>query len=279
MPRLINAGQLAERLQRNDRSRIVIIDCRADLFDASAGFRAYCDGHLPGARFIDLATDLADPAGIDGRHPLPERERFRNVLECIGVSNSSIVVAYDDSGCTYAARLWWMIRWMGHANVCVLNGGFSAWLRDYPVDIEAPEVISGHFEIGPPLTKQLTRADVESYDGLLLDARSRDRFDGKHEPVDHTAGHIPGARCHPYTDNLTQEGSIRLDFDHLQKYRTATSIACYCGSGVTAAHNVLVFTEAGFDEPALYAGSWSEWIEHPNADQNRKHYLNSLEQT
>lgn len=248
-----------------DQQACIVVDCRADLEEQELGFRLYLEGHIPGARFASLDSDMADVPGSRGRHPLPEKHAFAETLENFGVSNESLVVTYDERNSMYASRFWWMVRWLGHERVRVLNGGFSAWTRaELPVETSVPSPKRASFEINAPLTRQVTVDEVKAFDGLLLDARAEDRFHGMNESIDHTAGHIPGATCSPFMKNLDSAGKFLHTFDRFEGLAENADVVCYCGSGVSATHNILALLLSGHEEPALYPGSWSEWIEDPN---------------
>ncbi len=232
-------------------------------------FRA---AHLPGARFVDLDTDLAAPPGPGGRHPLPTAEAFQAAMRRLGVGDDSSVVVYDDRDASVAGRLWWMLRHWGHRDVRVLDGGIAAWVRaGRPTEAGDPvPVPAGNFTAGPPRDDLLTADDVPVFlkDGVLLDARLGPRFRGEVEPLDPVAGHIPGAVSAPTFDNSDADG-LFLPPERLRERFAALGVtadrpvAAYCGSGVTAAHEVIALELAGFS-PRLYAGSWSDWITDPD---------------
>lgn len=246
----------------------IIFDCRSSLADRMAGRRAYATAHLPGARFADLEQDLSSEPGSGGRHPLPERSRFAGWLAANGVNSDSRVVCYDQNSGAFAARLWWLVRWAGHENVAVLDGGLDAWrAAGLPLTDEIPAVTAGDFTLSEPLTRQVSAGELHQDHRTLLDARERTRYLGESEPIDPVAGHIPGALCAPFADNLSA-GRFRSAADLNARFRdlgieTDSDVVCYCGSGVTAAHNILALRLAGYREPALYPGSWSEWITDP----------------
>jgi thiosulfate/3-mercaptopyruvate sulfurtransferase len=255
-----------------DKSHIVF-DCRFSLLDKPAGRRAWETGHIPGARFADLERDLSSPAGKGGRHPLPDREalaaRFRNW----GVNNDSRLVCYDQASGALAGRFWWLARWLGHESVRVLDGGLDAWIAaGLPTDREAVDPAAGTFQTRAPLTRVVSVAEVAGADSpgaklKLLDAREAARYRGDQEPIDPVAGHIPGAISAPFSDNLAagrfkSRAELRARFAALG-IDPKQEIVSYCGSGVTATHNILALRLAGFPEPALYPGSWSEWITDP----------------
>lgn len=273
---LIEVAELARRVE--DRpigdQQVRILDCRASLADPQAGRRAYAAGHIPGAMFADLNGDLSGPiVPGSGRHPLPDRDRFVARLRAWGVDATSQIVAYDADSGAFAARLWWLARWLGHRRVAVLNGGYAAWCR-------AGEALSAaaplpprltEFVPAPPLTKTVTVAGIlaATQATLLIDARSAARFRGEEEPIDPVAGHIPGAHCLPFDGNLGPDGRFKSAAELALRFQSlgprGREVTCYCGSGVTACHNLLAYSHAGLGEGALYAGSWSEWI----ADRSR----------
>ncbi|GAB3669905.1 sulfurtransferase [Actinocorallia lasiicapitis] len=247
----------------------VILDVRWHLA-GPPGIEAYRAGHLPGAVFVDLDHDLAGPPGAGGRHPLPSAGRFQEAMRAAGVGDDTPVVVYDDADATSAARAWWCLRYFGHERVRVLDGGFRAWRESgLPVETEVPEPVPGTFTARPGTLPVLDGpgAAVLAKAGVLLDARAAERFRGEHEPVDAKAGHIPGAVSAPTLGNVGVDGRflppplLRDRFAALGA-TDAADVAVYCGSGVTAAHEVLALTLAGVPS-ALYPGSWSDWITDP----------------
>lgn len=244
----------------------VVVDCRADLNDHELGLRQYHEGHIPSAIHAHLETDLSGTPGLRGRHPLPTRVNFWGFIRSIGISNDTHVVAYDERHGSYATRFWWLMRWLGHSHTKVLNGGMDAWRRqDMPQTQTILEAENGTYSLRSPLTKQIDMTDIDGSKQIIVDARTLDRFKGLNEPIDHTAGHIPDAICLPFQENLDDEGNFKQNhnrFAHLDQ--TEKPIVCYCGSGVSATHNIFAILLAGLPEPALYPGSWSEWIEHPD---------------
>lgn len=233
-------------------------------------YRAYLDGHIPGAAFVDLDRQLADPPSDRGRHPLPSRERFTAEMRRVGVSPTRPVVVYDAANSTAAARAWWLLRYFGHPRVAVLDGGLAAWTAaGGPLESGEGPREQGDFVARPgamPTVDAFEVAEVAN-DGVLLDARASDRFRGLVEPIDPVAGHIPGARNRPTTENVDSSGrfleraTLRVAFDRLG-VREGIPVAAYCGSGVTATHELLALAVAGL-RGALYPGSWSEWITDP----------------
>lgn len=268
MQHLISVDELTRQ------SDAVIIDCRADLLDKSLGRRSYQAGHIPGAQFADLETELASPPGQGGRHPLPARTALLDNLRRWGVNNDSLVVCYDATSGAFAARLWWLCRWLGHDRVSVLDGGLAAWsAAGQPLSAAIPEPALGNITESEPLTRVCPVEQVLDPGHQLIDARDEVRFRGESEPIDPVAGHIPGAICAPFTGNLSADPATSAHFKSSAALAMrfgelgidpATDLVCYCGSGVTAAHNILALLIAGYPEPALYAGSWSEWITDAN---------------
>lgn len=256
---LISVDGLHARLGDAD---LRIADSRSDLLDPDLGMRQYLDSHIPGAFFVSLEKDLSDPPGSRGRHPLPTRERFVASLGQWGITNDSHVVVYDAGNAMFSCRMWWMLRWLGHERVSVLDGGFAAWLdAGYETSSDIPVPVQSTFAMGQPLTKTATADEVANHGGVLLDARTEDRFHGMNETMDHTAGHIPGAVCSPFPENLGPDGKFTRDPAKFANVAKEAKVICYCGSGVTATNNILALVVAGYDEPILYPGSWSEWIE------------------
>ena len=260
---------------------LLLFDCRFDLADTTAGARAYAEGHLPGAIYLHLDDDLSAPRDgrppRNGRHPLPSREAFAQRLAGLGCHDGLPVVAYDASGGMVAARLWWMLRWLGHTTVQMLDGGLPAWeaaggaLQGGPVPARAP----GRLSLRPPLVQAVDFATLRAGLGqgarLIVDARSPERFRGEGEVLDPVGGHIPGAVNRWFRDNLSPAGTfkppeqLRSEWLALMAGRAPTDLVQQCGSGVTACHNLLALEAAGLGGSALYAGSWSEWCVQTNA--------------
>ena len=269
---LISVETLAAHL---DDPGWVICDCRHDLADTEAGRRAYGTAHIPGARFVHLDEDLSGAkTGSNGRHPLPDPARFARRAGSLGIGDSKQVVAYDASGGYYAARLWWMLRWLGHDAAAVLDGGWEAWVGSgHPVTAQPPQVEPGKFtaRLRPDLA--LDAGSVAAALGAarprLLDARSPDRFRGENETLDPVAGHIPGAANRFFKNNLDADGRfkpaalLRQEYVELLGTSAPAEVAHYCGSGVTACHNLLAMEAAGLPGSRLYPGSWSEWVSDP----------------
>jgi len=253
---------------------LALVDTSFDLADTEAGRRAWGFGHLPGSIYTHLDEDLSGrKTGSNGRHPLPERADFARTLGRLGITPATTVIAFDAQGGVYAARLWWLLRWMGHEAVAVLDGGIAAWeraggtlVRDEPgVRAAAP------YADRTPLTRQLDAATVRRELGRLrvLDARAAERFRGEVEPLDPVAGHIPGALNRFHRANLEKDGTfktpdrLRAELAPLLGPEGTAGFAHQCGSGVTACHNLLAMEVAGLPGSALYPGSWSEWSADP----------------
>jgi thiosulfate/3-mercaptopyruvate sulfurtransferase len=283
---LMTPRQLAARLDDPD---LAIFDCRFDLARPHWGSEAYAAGRIPRARYAHLERDLSGPASPStGRHPLPEASGLATWLGRCGVDAQVQVVAYDQGPGAYAARLWWLLRWLGHARVAVLDGGLSAWqqeklpLESGPIAVKGAGAHPGpavrHFEPRPDETMVVSTAELEGMIGagqlaaaevVLVDARSADRFAGRNETIDPVAGHVPGARNHPFTDNVDSagrfldRGTLRERFAKTLEGVPPDEAIFMCGSGVTACHDLLAMEVAALRGARLYAGSWSEWIRDP----------------
>ena len=280
---LIEPSELAAHMQ--DRNWAVL-DCRFDLSRPEAGASAYAQGHIPDAIYAHLERDLSGPVTpSSGRHPLPAREAFAVTLGGWGIDADVQVVAYDQANGAYASRLWWLLRWVGHARAAVLNGGFAAWQQaGLPVSQQTGVREQREFNVQLPrasvvttvqLEDLLASAQLSSAGRILVDARSADRFAGQNESIDPVAGHVPGARNHPFQQNVDTQGrflpaaTLRAKWlETLRGKDPATAIAM-CGSGVTACHNLLALEIAGLSGAHLYAGSWSEWIRDPRRPVER----------
>jgi thiosulfate/3-mercaptopyruvate sulfurtransferase len=266
---LVSATALAAELGGSPRP--VILDVRWRL-SGPPGIDSYREGHLPGAVFIDLDHDLSGPPGPGGRHPLPDTAVFERAMRAAGVSRRSRVVVYDDADAMAAARAWWNLRYYGHQDVRVLDGGYRGWLAaGLPVTagLAAPAPQPGDFTARPGRMPVLDApsAQATARSGLLLDARSAERFRGENEHVDPVAGHIPGAVSAPTAGNVNADGTFRQAAELATRFaalgvRPDRPVGAYCGSGVTAAHEVLALALAGLPA-ALYVGSWSNWITDP----------------
>lgn len=240
---------------------VTLLDVRYRL-GGPPGPGLYAEGHMPGAVFCNLDTDLADPPGAGGRHPLPSAERFQAAMRRLGVSNGRRVVVYDDAGNLFAARAWWALRYFGHQDVRVLDGGLQG-----PLVKDEPVVAEGDFTASPGGMPVLTadEAAALAQTGTLLDARAANRYRGEIEPIDPVAGHIPGAVNAPTTENVGEDGRFLAPAVLAGRFAglgVQGQVGAYCGSGVTAAHEVLALAVAGIPA-ALYVGSWSHWITDP----------------
>jgi thiosulfate/3-mercaptopyruvate sulfurtransferase len=269
---LISVAQLHDRL--GDPATIVF-DCRHDLMQPEKGAQAYAESHVPGARFAHSDRDLSGPkTGRTGRHPLPDPAALMTWLGGNGVDADKQVVAYDYAGGASATRLWWMLRWLGHRAVAVLDGGWEAWVAaKAPVTAEPPRIAKTTFT-GAPEPISVDVGFVRSHLGdpavTVLDARAPERYRGETEPIDPVAGHIPGALNRLYKNNLDAGGRfktaqlLRAEFDALLAGRAPGQIVHQCGSGVSACHNILAMEIAGLPGSRLYPGSWSEWCADPS---------------
>jgi thiosulfate/3-mercaptopyruvate sulfurtransferase len=267
---IVPAQALAAQLDNPDW---VIVDTRFDLKDPDAGRRAYEAAHIPGAHYAHLDDDLAGPVRADsGRHPLPDPAALTARFDAWGVGDGVQLVAYDDNTGAIAARLWWLVRWLGHDAVAVLDGGLTAWRAAGLPLTAGPAVARRSRSFAPRVRKGMDIGVDALVSGLaadellLVDARAAARFRGETEPIDARAGHVPGAINEPFQENLGPDGRF-LDRDLLEARYTAllagrdpVSTVCMCGSGVTACHNLLALEHAGIHGARLYVGSWSEWI-------------------
>ncbi len=279
---LITTGELAPNLADPNWA---IVDCRFSLADPERGRRDYAQAHIPGAIYAHLNEDLSGPImpGVTGRHPLPAIELATERFSGWGIDRQAQVVAYDDSGSSMAARLWWLLHWLGHDAVAVLDGGWPKWKDEALPTSDVAALRSARQFVPHPRSELLiTTEEVEaSVQGAnspgasvrpafkLFDSRTADRYRGENETIDPIAGHIPGAISAPYPHNLNSDGSFRAHEELRARFATllgntpAEQTAFYCGSGVTAAQNILALKHAGLGEAKLYAGSWSEWITDP----------------
>ncbi len=274
----INTLVTTEDLERHiEDPDWVVFDCRFTLNDPEAGRRAYLEGHIPGARYAHLDEDLSGPVlpGRTGRHPLPEPQALAERLYHWGVGVNRQVVVYDDSFGSMAARMWWLLRWLGHPAVALLDGGYPKWKRERRALTSAlPEPHKGNCVCLPEPSQIVTADEVlqasQTGDEILIDARPERRFSGEYEPLDPVAGHVPGAINWDLEDNLDIDGTflppeaLRENYQALLKGRPAWKAIHMCGSGVTACHNVLAMEIAGLPGARLYPGSWSEWITDPS---------------
>jgi thiosulfate/3-mercaptopyruvate sulfurtransferase len=279
---LIDAAALQARLRE-----IVVLDCRFDLAAPDAGRAAYRRGHIPAARYLDLNRDLSSPVSAStGRHPLPDPQRLLGRLIAFGIGPDTPTVAYDESNGSFAARAWWLLRWLGARNAAVLDGGLKAWTSRQgtletgePSDGDAaPAEARARAEwasVPPPdpgaavVTGEELERLLENPGRLLVDARAPERFSGAVEPIDPVAGHVPGALNHPFAENLREDGRFLPPQELKERWlrrlggKDPRDVIAMCGSGVTACHNLLALELAGLSGAKLYAGSWSEWIRDP----------------
>jgi len=287
---LISAEQLQALMA--EEARLMVFDCTFDLMKPEAGAQQYRAAHIPGAVYANLDTALSAKHGVagahgvvvakeegppasGGRHPLPSREKFAAWLSGAGFANDMQAVVYDRNGANYCGRLWWMLKWMGHDAVAVLDGGLQAWQAagGAVTDREEPSHFQSNFVTGEPLMRlvdtKTVAARLAQPDQTLIDARAPQRYRGEVEPLDPIAGHIPGALNRPFSENLGPDGKfkpaaqLRAEFESLLAGREPSTVVHQCGSGVSAVPNLLAMQVAGLGPTALYAGSWSEWSNTP----------------
>lgn len=263
---IININELNDLLGQKS---LVVVDSRASLADKEGGRNAYLKSHIPNAFYAHLEEDLSGEiiAGKTGRHPFPSVEKFAKFCSSLGIDSTKQVVVYDDSHGGIAVRLWFMLRWLGHENVAVLNGGWKAWTSaNLPTNANIPEVQSADFQANP--NNDLLRsakdiqANIEEPKFTLIDAREGGRYRGEFEPIDPIAGHIPTALSFPFLENL-DENHFFINKEKIEKRFESVmdkDLVIYCGSGVTACHNILALTHIGKKNVKLYPGSWSEWV-------------------
>lgn len=269
---LIDAATLGAQLGRED---LVLFDCRFDLGNVHWGEAEYAAGHLPGAFYLHLDRDLSGAiTPASGRHPLPDPETFARRMAALGVGPGSQVVAYDQGNGAYAARLWWLLRWIGFRDVAALDGGIAAW-RAAALPLEtavrepAPQVLPVVVNHDAWVSSERVNELRQRPQSLLVDARGAERFAGRNETLDPVAGHVPGARNQPFLSNLGSDGKflgaalLRRQWQTVLGSLPPTAVVAMCGSGVTACHNLLALEHAGLPGGRLYAGSWSEWIRDP----------------
>lgn len=271
---LISVNELSAQ---GDGSILRVCDCRFLLTQPDAGRAQYLTSHIPGATYVDLEADLSGPVDSrTGRHPLPEVSVFRKTLGHLGLTPDIPVVVYDDGGCAMAARFWWMLRWMGHPDVKVLDGGLAAWQAAGFAMASGNEIYQSAIYEGPAdddlwVSVETVESTVGQGSGLIVDAREAARFKGWQEPLDLVAGHIPSALNRPFIQNMREgkfksTGELRQAFEALIKAQLPRDVIHSCGSGVTACHNLLAMEHAGLPGSRLFVGSWSEWI----TDQRRE---------
>lgn len=275
---LIDAETLEAHLGETD---FRVVDCRFNLQDPEWGAREYEKRHIPGAVFASIDDDLSGPkSGHNGRHPLPDTVQLATTLGRLGIDEKVQVVVYDQDAGMYASRLWWLLRWMGHAAVALLDGGFGRWLAESRPVVSGLEVQPTRHFVGAPqagwvVTSDQVRQAVATGRQLLVDARAPERYRGEVEPVDKVAGRIAGAVNHPYQWNVMESGSFRPRAEVRQRLQQTIGdfppdrVICYCGSGVTACLDLLAFEHAGLSGAKLYPGSWSEWLSDPTRPTER----------
>jgi thiosulfate/3-mercaptopyruvate sulfurtransferase len=283
MSTIVSLTWLAERLiniKSKDMlgpSDLIVVDCRYTLGQPNAGREAFAEGHIPGAVYLDLEQDLSGPKSKHGgRHPLPDLGAFTIMLGKIGIDDTATVVAYDDQGGAMASRFWWMLHFLGHSNVFILDGGYSQWkAAGYPTDNLIQPVY-----IRPNLRERSFKPHVQSHllvsvnevkdklgqsGTVLIDSREERRYLGLEEPIDPVAGHIPGAINHFWKDSLNEQGQWKNAEEQAERFSNIPAdkeLIVYCGSGVTACPNFVALKEAGYENVKLYAGSWSDWVSY-----------------
>lgn len=263
MNHFITSEQLKTQL-----GKVVIFDCRFNLMNKTLGGEQYRAGHIPGAYFLDLEKDLSSETGTHGgRHPLPDADTLSKKLCAAGVNQHSVIVVYDDSRMGYAARAWWLLRYFGHSQVLILDGGFTSWVTaGGAIDRREPAVKNGNFKATLQKDWIVNRDDIlQAGSGFtLIDSREAKRYRGEEEPIDPVAGHIPGALNYFWQDATTEQGFIQSDEMQLKRWTSLPSrenLVVYCGSGVTACVNLLSLEMSGV-KAKLYPGSWSDWCSH-----------------
>jgi thiosulfate/3-mercaptopyruvate sulfurtransferase len=269
---LISTDLLAEHLSD---SSWLIADCRYNLKDEHWGHAQYIASHVPGAVFVSITHDLSTrPTGTNGRHPLPSPEAIAATFSRLGIGDETQVIAYDQDAGAFASRLWWMLRYLGHDAVAVLDGGFAKWERERRATRGGEETrpaatFTPRLRGGMRVTAEQVVARVGDQSMLLVDARSPERYQGQPDPLDNVPGHIPGARNRFYRQNITATGTMRpgaelkVDFERVLGGRSPNDVVMYCGSGITACYNLLAMEHAGLHGAKLFAGSWSEWEADP----------------
>jgi thiosulfate/3-mercaptopyruvate sulfurtransferase len=271
---LVSTGDLAANL-----AKWRVFDCRHDLANPKLGEQQYREGHIPGALFAHLDRDLSGrKTGANGRHPLPDPQDFEKWLEKTGLTPHDQAVCYDGGPGAMAARLWWMLRWVGHEKVAVLDGGFAKWTsEDRPITVDIPHFTPFNYPIRlrSDLAADVGTVERSLGNSLLLDARASARYRGEQEPIDPVAGRIKGAKNRFNMDNVSAQGTfkspdeLKREFQSILQGRSPGEVIHYCGSGVAACHNLLAMELAGLKGGKLYAGSWSEWIADPTRPQQR----------
>ncbi|MCT8975936.1 sulfurtransferase [Clostridium sp. CX1] len=270
MSNFITSKWLYEHAEDKD---LVIVDCRADLFDKDYGKKLYEEGHIKNAFFLDVKKDLADEEREHGgRSPLPDLKMLKDKLESIGISNDKTVAIYDEAKLAGAERFWWMMKYLGHDKVYVLNGGINSWIEEgYPLYKEVPMAEKGNFNIN---LREDIKTDIFEIKGkmankdfIIVDSRAPERYRGEVEPLDKKAGHIPGAKNFDWKNVLDEKGKFKSE-DELKEYfkplNNYKDIVLQCGSGIDACGNFIILDELGF-KPKLYVGSWSDWVSYDDS--------------
>ncbi len=260
----------SELLALLEDANTVILDCTYVLGSAGRGRQDYLKNHIPGAYYMDLGHDLSAPVikGVTGRHPLPHPDSIAATLCAAGLDSGSQVIVYDQLNGAYASRAWWLLNWLGHSQVAVLNGGFAAWQKEgLPVDNQWPTPKQGNFQVKLNQGLLVDKEFVHNTHDTLVDSRAFERYTGEKEPLDPIAGHIEGASCLPFTENLREGGRWKTKAELTKRFSEASLLEVenpifYCGSGVTACHNILAYKIATESDARLYSGSWSEWINY-----------------
>jgi thiosulfate/3-mercaptopyruvate sulfurtransferase len=266
---VINKEWLVENLENEE---IKVVDCRFDLGQPNLGRELYEDSHIPGAFYFDLKEQMSGPVSKHGgRHPLPELNKFRKDIEKVGIDHTKTVIVYDDGSGQYASRFWWLLKYIGHDRVYLLNEGFNGWQEaDYPVTKEIPETASTKYEVNIQADMLASFEEVKKVvenkekDAVLIDSRAHERYIGEVEPMDKIAGHIPGAINKVWEESLN-EGSFKDGEEQKERFSEIDSeepVIVYCGSGVTATPNYIALKMAGFENVKLYAGGYSDWISY-----------------
>ena len=270
---LISIEELSTKeLQQRQGNDLVIFDCRFNLADTEQGQMAYSQGHIPGSHYLHLDNHLSGAKGDHGgRHPLPDPQQFTDTMAAFGVNQDTLVIAYDSHKFAYASRLWWLLRYFGHTNVKVLDGGFGGWQQQgLPISDEIPTVLErGNFQAQPQpgwvVDYNNICEQLENRQRILIDSREAPRYRGLEEPIDPIAGHIPGAANFPWQEVTDDQGFARCPSHQKQRWAPLAEdkeIVVYCGSGVTACVNLLAMEMAGIHDAKLYAGSWSDWCSY-----------------
>ncbi len=263
---LVQADWLSAHLED---PQVVVIDCRYALGEPDRGRQEYDQGHIPGAYYLSLDQHLAGPRQLHGgRHPLPDPHQLAVTLGGLGVSDTTLVVAYDDSRFAYAARLWWLLQYLGHGRVSLLEGGWAGW-QGYPTTTAVPAPRPGLFtpQVQPQLVASREQVMSRAPTTVLVDSREASRYRGESEPIDPVAGHIPGALNYYWLESTTPQGGLLPLAAQRQRWEditTAPEVIVYCGSGVTACVNLLALAQTGYQGGKLYPGSWSDWCSYPS---------------